>query len=993
MPERRGVRVCCGAPRQDPRRRLGLEPLPREGGRARRGRAGAAHDRRQRGHRRSQARRGRAAGCGTARKGALRDEIEVRLDRFARVPHAPRNHAVVSRIARALLRELEPGREAQPPADHPGRRKTHERNDRRRAHLGPRGVGRAQAEPRPDESARALRQGGVGIPHRARQAAHHHPGRPLRPARCDAGREAAAAHPQQPPLERGEILSPGERSHSFAQPARRAGDDRDSGPGNRDTSGRPAADVRELSSGFERREPPRYGPGSCDREEGGGASRRRHQPYERRRLRNPVHGYDPPAADRTAGRGELMADEPKRKVLVIEDEPSIRNNIMLMLKVERYAATGAENGRVGLEMARSDPPDLILCDVMMPEMDGFAVLEALRAEPRLAEIPFIFLTALDDRSSTRRGMNLGADDYLPKPFTRNELMEAVNSRLKKFENLTQALAARLVPQQDRLTQKFREKIAGGDGTAALEDADPGGLTGRIAEASVLFSDIRNFTTYSERLTSDEIAELLNAYLQTACAPIIRCRGVVMKFIGDGVMALFESIQNEEGESHAHRAVRAGLAMQLAALEFREWVKQHHPSQSLPEFSIGVGIHSGEVMLCHVGTPGRGELTVIGDTVNIASRLEGQTKELGWAVVASEATVNATSPAIVVGLRRKVHLRGRSMPTDAFEIIGIAARDADQASVQIPEDMRQALAASSRIAADAAKAALGITLSIITGEIGQKRLTIQGYRVVSKVGRGGSSIVYLAERESDKQQVVLKILNATAGLDEILLQRFVQEFDIISSIDHPNVVKIYDRGFSDRHAYIAMEYFPNGSLAEVIAQGLSGRQALSLLAQGPSALREVHNRGIIHRDIKPGNLMARADGSIVLADFGIAKRLGEDKGRTLQGELYGTPYYVSPEQIEGSPATMQSDIYALGLIFYEMLTRQRPFDAESVSGLIALHVSAPRPKLPDEFADYQGLLDRMIAVDPRNRFKRADEVLEAIDEVWTQQALRALKQGS
>src|SRR5438309_5412876 len=412
-----------------------------------------------------------------------------------------------------------------------------------------------------------------------------------------------------------------------------------------------------------------------------------------------------------------MAYESRKKVLVIEDEPSIRNNIMLMLKVERYAATGAENGRVGLELARRDPPDLILCDVMMPEMDGFAVLEALRAEPRLAEIPFIFLTALDDRSSTRRGMNLGADDYLPKPFTRNELMEAVNSRLKKFENLTQALAARLVPQQDRLTQKLREKLSGGDGTAALEDAAPGSVTGKIAEASVLFSDIRNFTTYSERLTSDEIAELLNAYLQTACAPIIRCRGVVMKFIGDGVMALFESLPNEVGESHAHRAVRAGLAMQLAALEFREWVKQHHPSQSLPEFSIGVGIHSGEVLLCHVGAPGRGELTVIGDSVNIAARLEDQTKELGWAVVASEATVSASGSGVVLGSRRTVHLRGRSAPTEVFEIIGIAAGDADDAPVQIPEDMRVALAANARIAGDAAKAALGITLSIMTGELG------------------------------------------------------------------------------------------------------------------------------------------------------------------------------------------------------------------------------------------------------------------------------------
>ena len=684
-----------------------------------------------------------------------------------------------------------------------------------------------------------------------------------------------------------------------------------------------------------------------------------------------------------------MEDVAPKKVLVIEDEPSIRNNIMLMLKVERYAAVGAENGRVGLELARSDPPDLILCDVMMPEMDGFAVLEALRAEPRFAEIPFIFLTALDDRSSMRRGMNLGADDYLPKPFTRNELLEAVNSRLKKFESLTQALAARLVPEQDRLTQKFREKISGGDGSAALEDADSSSLTGKITDATVLFSDIRNFTTYSERLTSDEIAELLNAYLATACAPVIRFRGVVMKFIGDGIMALFEPQPNEGSGDHANRAVRAGLAMQLAALDFRKWIAQRHPGQSLPEFSIGVGIHTGEVLLCHVGAPGRGELTVVGDTVNIASRLEGQTKQLGWAVVASEATLSLTGSVVSAGAQREVQLRGRSAPVLAHEVIGIAADHTDDVSVHIPEEMRQALAENARIAAEAAKAALGITLSIITSDLGEKVVSVQGYHILSKIGRGGSSVVYLAERERDKQQVVLKIL-ASAGLDEVLLQRFVQEFDIISSIDHPNVVKIYDRGFSDRHAYIAMEYFPNGSLVDVIREGLSTRQTLSLLAQAAGALREVHGRGIIHRDIKPANLMVRADGSIVLADFGIAKRLDDDLGRTKAGELYGTPYYVSPEQIEGGPATAQSDIYSLGVIFHEMLTGHRPFEAESVSGLIALHVSAPRPKLPAELAEYQQLLDRMIAVDPRERYRSAQELLDSIDQVWTHQALRALK---
>jgi len=588
-----------------------------------------------------------------------------------------------------------------------------------------------------------------------------------------------------------------------------------------------------------------------------------------------------------------------KKVLVIEDEPSIRNNIMLMLKVERYAAVGAENGRIGVELARNDPPDLILCDVMMPEMDGFAVLEALRAEPRFAEIPFIFLTALDDRSSMRRGMNLGADDYLPKPFTRNELLEAVNSRLKKFETLTQALAARLVPQQDRLTQKFREKISGGDGTAALEDTDSEALTGKITQATVLFSDIRNFTTYSERLTSDEIAELLNAYLETACAPVIRHRGVVMKFIGDGVMALFETRPNEK--KRTSRAPRSARRPRDAARRARfPQVDRATPRFPKPARLLHRRGHpygrSPSVPRRHTG-PRRAHRGRRYRQHRLPPR--GPDKRLGWAVVASEATVDLTRSVISVGSQKEVQLRGRSAPVQAHEIIGISAGDTDDVSVHIPEEMRQALAQNARIAAEAAKAALGITLSIMTGDLNEKLLSVQGYSVVSKIGRGGSSVVYLAERESDQQQVVLKILDATAGLDERLLQRFVQEFDIISSIDHPNVVKIYDRGFSDRHAYIAMEYFPNGSLIEVIRQGLNERQALSLLAQGASALREVHSRGIIHRDIKPGNLMARADGSIVLADFGIAKRLDDNMGRTRHGELYGTPYYVSPEQIEAT----------------------------------------------------------------------------------------------
>ncbi|HEY6864439.1 MAG TPA: response regulator, partial [Burkholderiales bacterium] len=170
----------------------------------------------------------------------------------------------------------------------------------------------------------------------------------------------------------------------------------------------------------------------------------------------------------------------EKKILVVEDEAGIRNNILLMLKIERFTAVGAENGRVGLELARRHQPDLILCDVNMPEMDGFEVLETLRAEPGFADTPFVFLTALDDRASLRRGMNLGADDYLTKPFTRDELMAAVNARLRKHETSTQALAARLLTKAASLKEKFRASTVGEDGWGPLLDVDPAETTGKIA---------------------------------------------------------------------------------------------------------------------------------------------------------------------------------------------------------------------------------------------------------------------------------------------------------------------------------------------------------------------------------------------------------------------------------------------------------------------------------------------------------------------------------
>jgi class 3 adenylate cyclase/tRNA A-37 threonylcarbamoyl transferase component Bud32 len=683
-----------------------------------------------------------------------------------------------------------------------------------------------------------------------------------------------------------------------------------------------------------------------------------------------------------------------KKILVVEDEASIRLNVSLMLKGEGYAVDTAEDGRAGIEHAQSFAPDLIISDVMMPALDGFGMLAALRADPRFADTPFIFLTALNDRSSMRRGMNLGADDFLNKPFTRDELIEAVNSRLKKYEAAARSLAERLVAGNDELKRWYRQNLSGGEPERPLAFAETAGMTGKMTVATVLFADVRNFTTYSERLTAGQIAELLNAYFEAVCQPIVRNGGRIAKLIGDGIMVVFEA-RSEDGENnHACRAIRAGLGIVLAANKFGEWFKQHFDLGVLPEFATGVGIHTGDMMEVRIGPPGAEDLTVVGDSVNVASRLEGQTKELGWPLVASATAVEMAGELVSTGESRLLELRGRNAPIEAVEVTGIRAAAGDESGpIEIPDSLRAALVENAQMTARAAKAALSETLRIITGDLSRalaagRPLQIKGYKVRSKIGEGGMSNVFLAEREADGAQVALKILNAKPSDDKQLLQRFIQESALISDIDHTNVVKIYDKGFTDDYAYIAMEYFTGGSLKDVIAAGLTPRQALSLLAQAAAALAEIHRLGIVHRDVKPANMMLRADGTMVLADFGIAKRASGDMDRTVHGEFFGTPYYISPEQANGKPATERSDIYSLGIIFYEMLMNRRPYDGNSIVELISQHVNAPVPRLPENLTDYQMLLDRMLAKDPDERLQNADEVLSVIDRVWTQVALRA-----
>ena len=223
-------------------------------------------------------------------------------------------------------------------------------------------------------------------------------------------------------------------------------------------------------------------------------------------------------------------------------------------------------------------------------------------------------------------------------------------------------------ERSRIRQIFGRYVSDEVVTKLLAEGRKPDLGGEALNVTVLFSDIRGFTTISEKLSAHEVVEMLNAYFTRACEPILEQGGTVDKYIGDAVMAVFGSPVRHP--DHPRRALRAAIGMAREAEGFRQWMRERFADRSLPEFAIGVGLHTGEAVIGDIGTPKRREFTAIGDTVNAASRLEGATKELGFVVVASEASIQAAGAGVRTGKEETITVKGRAEPIRVFEVLGL-----------------------------------------------------------------------------------------------------------------------------------------------------------------------------------------------------------------------------------------------------------------------------------------------------------------------------------
>ncbi len=336
------------------------------------------------------------------------------------------------------------------------------------------------------------------------------------------------------------------------------------------------------------------------------------------------------------------------RLLVVDDNKVNRLLLTRSLEMQGHSVASAENGRVALEMLRREGFDLLLLDMEMPEMDGFQVLEQLVNDRQLRDLPVIVTSSLEGIANVVRCIELGAEDYLAKPVNPVLLKARIGASLEK---------KRLRDQQKELVRRFATP------EVAQELQNSGfSLGGKRVDASVLFSDIRDFTSLAESQPPEETIELLNTYYALMFDAISGHGGIVTMMMGDGLMAVFGA--PVPLPDHGERAVRSAQEM----IELIDLFNLERQAAEKPPIRIGIGIASGEMVAGYAGTNERATYTCIGDTVNLAARLETHTKVAQRAILIDAATRLSLREGIAVEALGPVPFKGKAASVEVFSVV-------------------------------------------------------------------------------------------------------------------------------------------------------------------------------------------------------------------------------------------------------------------------------------------------------------------------------------
>jgi serine/threonine-protein kinase len=492
---------------------------------------------------------------------------------------------------------------------------------------------------------------------------------------------------------------------------------------------------------------------------------------------------------------------------------------------------------------------------------------------------------------------------------------------------------------------------------------------RSEEGTVLVSDLRGVGVEGD--AAAVIAEVSRA-MKIQEAEVARQDGEVREIVGHRLVSIF---RGDRGVIHAIRAARAineELATQLGAGS---------------PITIGVGVATGEFVSGSVILEHESGLAVIGDAPLLAQVFAWHAPN-GYAYISYETAQTAGGEILSSSQREEVRLKWLPHP------MPVAALPLAAMTTGMMRSLGGAMSSETTMRIDATQPgatapASGAPIELQTGQLFATR-----YRIEGIIGRGGMGVVYKAVDTQLDEPVAIKTLPGdvmTRSPED--LERFKREIRLARKITHRNVLRTYDYGEADGVYFISMELVRGYTLAELMAEAeakqMAPRVAVGIMRQVSRGLDVAHEQGIIHRDIKPQNVLIDHKGEVKLMDFGIARMAEAHEGMTQAGLIVGTPHYMSPEQVQGKQLDPRSDVYSMGVMLYELLVGRRPFESASLTGVLTAHIME-KPKAPIEVRaevgrEINAVVMRCLEKDPKARYANAGELLHDLDAVSLQQA--------
>jgi class 3 adenylate cyclase len=659
-------------------------------------------------------------------------------------------------------------------------------------------------------------------------------------------------------------------------------------------------------------------------------------------------------ADQGALQIETMA-----RVVLVEPDSALRQWCRLHLESQRLSVAAFDDVRPALQATRLEATDLVIIATDMPAGGAFALAAAIRSNVRTALVPILFLVPSNDPEAFAHAISIAPQGAVSKPVTRAVLLHSVAVSLGQPNEVSTGREDS-VPTHSTVERHSAATLPTG-----------AGLVLDARHSTVLVTVLRNFISLARALNVRTLDSLLRRFTVAARDAILEHEGWIVRADATELVALFEDVPKAD-RSHATRAVESALAVLVAARRAKAQATQELGNVSVPDLSVGCGIHTGEVVLARLSAASHLGLTLAGQTADLAHRLNGRAKGLGWSIAASESTVAAAGARFQFGRRSNLTDVDHDITLGLSEVLGPNPGTARPGELPFMAEIREAVLANTmlaKLAGDVDQSTADRTI-MVRDKLEPEDQTLPDRRVVRRVGKRRYAHTYLTSHLSTGREEIVKTV-LLRELPPRFVDAYLEQYQKLSNVEQRNVAAVYEVGRIAQGGYVALEYLPGGELTEAIRKKVPVGFALNCLAQMCLALDGIHDAGIVHGALRAEHFLFRQDRVLVLTDFNITEQVSDALGlaHPVGGNARPRPK-AGPAAPQPGPRV---DFQALGRMLYAMLIGEasaltKPDQELSTGDLFRA------TRLPLGLSPLQPCLDALLGADPTRSVDRAEDVL-------------------